>query len=342
MAKILMSKSGQDDIRVDSTMVAEHLALGWAVVSGAMAIVGVDESVVGNPEVSAGILETLLLRHYQISPKAVSATGVHAAVNLAAAAQDVSTGITDPDYPRTVTAKGGVSGQTGNVVVSGTNILGEAISDTIALSGASEVEGSKAFKTVTNIHLPAQTHTSTAQVETATAVGTITGSGNASVIVTAAGMTGSPKTISVAVLIGDLAAAWAAKVRAALAADSAVAALFTVSGAGASIVLTRKTAAANDTSLNIALDNDTCTGITPAASSANTTAGVAYDTVSVGIAKKFGLPHIVAFATLLLAKYFNGSADTGTLAVDADEIEKNLFAVNGTPDGSALDLYYLA
>jgi hypothetical protein len=126
-----------------------------------------------------------------------------------------------------------------------------------------------------------------AQVDTATAAGTISGSGNASVVVTAAGMTGSPKTISVAVLASDTAAAWAGKVRTALAADSAVAAMFDVGGTTTAISLTRKatgtytvgsntvsTYAANDATLNIALDNGTCTGITTAATSANTTAGV--------------------------------------------------------------------
>ena len=126
-----------------------------------------------------------------------------------------------------------------------------------------------------------------AQVETATAVGTITLAGNATVVVTAAGMTGSPKTISVAVALNDTAAQWAAKVRTALAADAAVAALFDVSGTSASIILTRKPVktytigmtsvplyAANDSTLNISLDNGTCTGITTAATSANTTAGV--------------------------------------------------------------------
>lgn len=116
-----------------------------------------------------------------------------------------------------------------------------------------------------------------AQVETATAAGSITGSGNATVVVTAAGMTGSPKTISVAVLNGDTAAQWADKVRTALAADSAVAALFTVGGSTTAITLTRTSPAgvANDATLNISLDNGTCTGITTAATSANTTAGVA-------------------------------------------------------------------
>lgn len=128
----------------------------------------------------------------------------------------------------------------------------------------------------------------TAQVETATAAGTIGTSGNAAVVVTAAGMTGSPKTINVAVTSGDTAAVWGPKVVTALAADADVSALFTVSGATTSIVLTRKPNTthsvsgqtinvypANDATLNISLDNGTCTGITTAATSADTTAGVA-------------------------------------------------------------------
>lgn len=117
----------------------------------------------------------------------------------------------------------------------------------------------------------------TFQVETATAVGTITGAGNATVIVTAFGMNNSPKTISVAVANTDTAATWAGKVRTALTADADVGGFFTVSGAGASIILTPKTLAVfgNDPTLNVSLANGTCTGITAAPSSANTTVGVA-------------------------------------------------------------------
>ena len=126
-----------------------------------------------------------------------------------------------------------------------------------------------------------------AQVDTATAAGTITGTGNATITVTASGMTGSPKAISVAVTNGDTAAVWAGKVRTALAADADVSALFTVGGSTTAISLTRKPTitytlgtvsvplyVANDATLNIASTNGTCTGITPAATSANTTAGV--------------------------------------------------------------------
>lgn len=183
-----------------------------------------DGAVAGN---DAGAVEVKLPVHYSLDPDAVSATYVHAAVTLGAAAQDVATGITNPDFPRTVTVKGNAAGIAGNVVITGTNAAGETITDTIALNEATEVEGTKAFKTVTSINFPAKTN---------------------------------------------------------------------VSG----------------------------------------------DTVSVGVAKKFGLPHKVANAALLLVKLFDGSTDSGTLAVDADEVEKNLFALNGTPNGTkVLDLYYL-
>jgi hypothetical protein len=176
---------------------------------------------------AAGTLEAMFPAHYQCAPDASSATYVHAAVTLPTSGTLlVTTAITNPDVPRTVTVKGNAAGITGNVVITGTNFKGAVITDTIALNAATEVEGVKAFRTVTSILLPTRT-----------------------------------------------------------------------------------------------------------------TAG---DTVSVGVAKKLGMPHIIDYATMLLVKLFNGSADTGTLAVDADEIEKNLFALNGTPNGTNLvDLYYL-
>ena len=121
----------------------------------------------------------------------------------------------------------------------------------------------------------------TDQVETATAVGTITASGNASITVSATSLSGSPTLVPV--LIGDTATVWAGKVRTALAANTAIAALFLVGGIGPAISLTRLTnliggeyiRSANDSTLNIAIANGTCTGITAAATSSNTTAGVA-------------------------------------------------------------------
>lgn len=114
-----------------------------------------------------------------------------------------------------------------------------------------------------------------AQVETATAAGTVSGDGNAAVVITAAGMSGSPITLAVAVLNGDTPTVWAEKVRAAMRADSRITALFYIGGSTTAISLTRLTKAANDGTLNISLATGTATGITTAATSANTTAGVA-------------------------------------------------------------------
>jgi hypothetical protein len=110
------------------------------------------------------------------------------------------------------------------------------------------------------------------QVETATAVGTISQTGNATVVITAAGATLA--TVSVAVTNGNVAATWAGKVRTALNATAAITALYTVGGSSATISLTRIIATLNDPTLNISLDNGTCLGITTAATSANTTPGL--------------------------------------------------------------------
>jgi hypothetical protein len=122
--------------------------------------------------------------------------------------------------------------------------------------------------------VPTLTGAGVNQVETATAVGTITASGNATVIVTGDDITGSPLTVSVAVLNTDTASAWAQKVRTALGAVSAITSLYTVGGSTTAITLTRILDRYNDSTLNISLANGTCTGITTAATSVSTTAGI--------------------------------------------------------------------
>ncbi|HVT72268.1 MAG TPA: immunoglobulin domain-containing protein, partial [Lacunisphaera sp.] len=113
----------------------------------------------------------------------------------------------------------------------------------------------------------------TLQVETATAVGTITTAGNASITVTGAGITGSPLTIPVPVNLNDTASTWAAAVRTALGGTPAITSLYTVGGTGTAITLTRIVAAANDNTLNIAIANGTAAGITAAPTSNNTISG---------------------------------------------------------------------
>lgn len=114
------------------------------------------------------------------------------------------------------------------------------------------------------------------QVETATivAAGGATSSGNLAVTVTAAGVTGSPLAIPVALVTGvdTTASLIGAKVRTALGANTALTALYTVGGTGANITLTRTVAANNDSTLNIAVAAGL--GVSAITTSTNTTAGV--------------------------------------------------------------------
>jgi len=407
-------------------------------------------------------VERSYLAHFQVSAAdavAASAAGVLTATNLGAAAETKTTGITNPAVPRGLSIVGNVSGITGNVVVTGTNYAKEAMTETLALNGTATTHGNKAFKTVTSVALPVQVHTPVAQVETATAAGTVTTAGNASVVVTAAGMTGSPKTIAVPVtgtcqvetatvvgtigaagqgnatvvvtaagmtgspvtlavavanndtaaqvagkiktamgldagiaafftvggsdaaiiltrkaatandatmnvaidngtctgltaaptsenttagVVGDDASGIAGKIRTALAADTAVAALFAVSGATDKVILTKLTPAANDTSLNIAIADDTSVGVTTAASSANTTAGVPYDIVSVGWNDKLGLPYQLTRNTIIPGLTFldnTREATEPTVTVSATALESNAIDLNSALDGTAVDVY---
>lgn len=130
----------------------------------------------------------------------------------------------------------------------------------------------------------------TAQVETATivAAGGCNSNGTMALVVTSAGMTGNPRTVNVVLTIAQhtTAALITTAARTALAADAVIAARFTVGGTSAAITLTRRPTntftvpggtlnfyAANDTTLNLAIP--TGLGVTAAASSTNTTAGVA-------------------------------------------------------------------
>lgn len=115
------------------------------------------------------------------------------------------------------------------------------------------------------------------QVETAVIVGTITTAGNATLTLTAAGMTGSPIALSVALALDDDASDIATKFRAALQANAVIAAYFTIGGTDENVVLTRKESRANDATMNLAYADDTSDGLTEDATSNNTTAGVAGD-----------------------------------------------------------------
>ena len=94
-----------------------------------------------------------------------AAGGCHASITALATVQTITDGITQPTTPRNVTittAKGGGTNMSGNVVVTGTNIWGQTITDTLAEGADGLVAGTKAFKTVTSILVPVRIQASDA------------------------------------------------------------------------------------------------------------------------------------------------------------------------------------
>lgn len=211
---------------------------------------------------------------YHAAPGALNAAGILALTALGAALQNISAGITDPDVPRALSIVANLAGVTGNVIITGKNYAGEAITETIALNGVTTVNGTKAFKEVDSIQLPAQSHTPAKQVETIAVTAACTQAGYLKITVTAANMPNSPKDVWVAVDTDDSTTALvAAAIRAALTADTDVGGFFTVGGADANIILTAKDYAANDGTMAIALTDTPATGVTIGAST-DTRAGV--------------------------------------------------------------------
>jgi len=276
---------------------------------------------------------------FTVTPLTAANNSVQAGIGLTGSTQIITTNITNPDVPRNVTITGSAGGMAGNVVVNGTDITGTAISDTIALSGSSTVQGILAFNTVGNIHVPVQVHTPHYQVETATVVAAsgITQAGNATVIITSALLTDSPKTISVAVALSDAASDVAQKIRTALGLISEITANYTVGGAGANVSLTSLNYAANDATLNIETENGTCTGLTTEATSVHTQAGAAQDIVQIGCGSKLGLNHCFTRNTILNAYLNNALEGTApTVTIDPVNISANTIKLNSSLNGDAV------
>jgi hypothetical protein len=225
----------------------------------------------------------------------------------------------------------------GNGTLAGTTTTSGIVAPGASVGTLSVTGG---FTFATGSKLAVEIGTGVAQVETATAVGLPTGDGNVDVTVTGAGIVGSPLILNVPVFYGDDNIAWAGKVRAALAGNAAITALYAVGGSADAITLTRTTLAANDVTLNLALANGTPDPvITPAATSVNTTTGVAAT----------GTDMFAVSGALDISAATLDLSITGTLTAPAYVIASygNLvplsgpfFAVTGSPPPSGYTLNY--
>jgi hypothetical protein len=121
----------------------------------------------------------------------------------------------------------------------------------------------------------------TRQVETATGVGTVTASGQVRTTITGVGFDSATIVTDSNVTNGQTASQWMQQVRWDIEQRSIIRQMYSVSGTGANLVLTRKSPyASNDSTLNIAISQISGTGIAASPTSVNTTAGVAFSPMS--------------------------------------------------------------
>jgi hypothetical protein len=121
-----------------------------------------------------------------------------------------------------------------------------------------------------DLHTTDIAHAGYAQSEKATVSTEPTADGNITVTITAAGMTGSPKAVTVAILNADSAAGVATKIAAALTSDGAVGAMFTCTTSTADVIITKKVISAFDSTLAIGFTDTGTTGAVLGASVDNT------------------------------------------------------------------------
>lgn len=103
------------------------------------------------------------VQHYSKAPAAASQTSAHAAITLGAGGTTTA-GITHPDVARVPSITGVGAGATGNVVIIGKR-KGATVTQTIVLSGASTVNGTKAIDKMTSIQYPADSGATGEQVK---------------------------------------------------------------------------------------------------------------------------------------------------------------------------------
>jgi len=304
---------------------------------------------IGTIKTDAGNTSTdrAFLAHYHVDGAdlaAASTVNILAFTKLSAAAQAgviPDDGI--PDCPRNVQIDGVNSGQNNKVKIYGTNFAGAAITEELTSNAGTTVAGNLAFASVSAIDLPVEDNTGAKQ-KTTSAITAATGAGTAVLTLTAACLGDeSPYDFSVVLAAGDVLSTTtaAAKIKTTINADPLLSLYFLAANSSANLTLERLINDNQDATIDLVVKTIGDTGLEIGAITANTVTGVC-DEISVGWGTKIGIPYMLYADEQVIVKLFNKSADTGTVTPDDDEIEKNVIALNGTPNGASdLDLYIL-
>ena len=240
--------------------------------------------------------------------------------------------------PKVLSVKSVTAGQTGDVVITGTDQLGNPLIETIAINDNGSQSGTKVFKTINQIQLPpAQYQSGSAIVLTAAD----TQAGNVTVTVTATAIGGAKTTGNIALLDTYTKAEVATKIAAAIAADAAIGVGFDCIAEGEKIIITAKAFAADDNTYDITLTDTGGTGATLNVYQAEA-AGIPSGNLTVGVLGSFGIPFALPYDTIV--KILNNGTATTVAAgsnFSAIDINANYIQPTAALAGAQVDVYLI-
>lgn len=238
--------------------------------------------------------------------------------------------------PKVLSVKSVTVGQTGDVLISGTDQSGAVQTETIAINDNGSQSGTKVFATVTGVTLPAARYqVGKAPVKTAA----VTQSGNVTITVTWAG--GPATTGNIALLDSDTKAQVATKLAAGMTLKAEIAAAFAVTAVGEEVFITAKAFAAQDATYNITLTDGGGTGAT-LDTYAGVVAGIPSGNLTVGVLGSFGIPWALPHDTVV--KILNNKTATTVAAgsnFDATDVNKNYIQPTAALNAAEVDVYLI-
>jgi hypothetical protein len=238
--------------------------------------------------------------------------------------------------PKVLSVKSVTVGQTGDVLISGTDQSGAVQTETIAINDNGSQSGTKVFATVTGVTLPAARYqVGKAPVKTAA----VTQAGNVTVTVTWSG--GPATTGNIALLDSDTKAQVATKLAAGMTLKAEIAAAFTVTAVGEEVFITAKAFAAQDATYNITLTDGGGTGAT-LDTYAGVVAGIPSGNLIVGVLGSFGIPFALPHDTVV--KILNNKTATTVAAgsnFDSTDVNKNYIQPTAALNNAEIDVYLL-
>lgn len=298
---------------------------------------------IGRIKTDAGnfAVDRSFLAHYSTKPAAASTVNVLPFTKLSATAQAGVIVTKVADVPRNVQVDANNSGVKKAIKIYGTNFAGEAIDETITTNETTAVAGTKAFASITKVDLPVE-HNTGAKHKSTVAVTASTTAG-ASVLTFVSAATGEAYDITCTFDATQAASttAAAARIVAVLNADTKFKAAYTATASTADILIERKINENSDDTINLTV-KDNGDGDLALGTINKTTVTGKCDEVSIGWGSSIGIPYKLTAAELVIANLFNNADDAGSVTKDAANLEKNVFAVAGTLDGTApVDLYII-